>query len=325
MLDLREQKILEAIIESYISVGEPVSSRTLVKKYDIDYSSATVRNIMADLEEAGYLEKSHTSSGRMPTSKGYKLYINSLLELQRLSQDEIKSIKQEYNDKNKELEQLLSNSSNLLSKMTSYAGFAIEPTLYKEKLQRIDLIYIDEHSFLVVVITDNSVKTKRVVLKSNNIDSEELSKLSFQINTLFKGELLDGVLLNFDTPLKYEQTLLQSFISQLESKVHGSENIAALLSHQDCQVIEASSEMKKFLEQLDTKGLDDKKINIIFGEDIDSEKLKDLSIVLSTYTTDSSKGFIGVIGPKRMQYGKVASLVDQIAKRVSKFVKGSKR
>lgn len=332
-LEKREKEILSFIIDNYLNSGEPTGSRFLVKKYDIPYSPATVRNIMSDLESDGYIEKSHTSSGRVPTSKGYKFFINSLLELQKLSQNEISNIRNAYNKKSKELDSILTNSTEVLSKMTDYASFAIEPNISKEKLKKIELIYINSNSFLAVIVTNNSVKTKRVVMPKE-IDESDLNNLSKYINNVFKDQSIGDIsIISDSTPLKNEVALLQNVISQIEATIHlsGKNNLITQLSKNNnfnletFKMFNANFEMKEFLEKLVDKGIDSEKINIVLGDDLGSDKLKDLSFVFSTYDSGDSKGVVGIIGPKRMKYSKIASVVEEVTKQVQDRAKGGNK
>ena len=177
ILGLREQKILASIIDFHLKSGESVGSRTLAKLYDINLSPATIRNVMSDLEEFGYIEKVHSSSGRAPTNKGYKFYIDSLLEIQRISQRELLAIR-----KMKNLE--LSNSAKLLASMTSHTSFALEPNILRERLDKVELVYINSRSFLAVVVTGSSVKTKHITL-TREIKEEDLRNLSFYLKCDF--------------------------------------------------------------------------------------------------------------------------------------------
>lgn len=323
-LDNREKKVLELVIEHYLSQGEAVGSRTLVKKYDFEYSPSTVRNIMSDLEDKEYIEKSHTSSGRLPTIKGYKLYISSLMSLKKLNDLELTKIKDQYVGVRSD--ELISKSSTILSNMTNQASFILEPDILQEKLKKIELVYINEKSFLAVIVTTNSVKTKRIVL-SEKIEEEDLKNLSKYANNIFKDQILKDIQISSKSlPVDNNNAILQSLISQIESKVHlsGSESIISHLVETNsfdidrCKMLQAKEEMKIFLEKLVDKGLDGKKINIVLGDDLDSEKLKGLSFIFSTYSRGEAKGMLGIVGPRRMEYGKVASFVSKIRDAIDK-------
>ena len=321
ILGLREQKILASIIDFHLKSGESVGSRTLAKLYDINLSPATIRNVMSDLEEFGYIEKVHSSSGRAPTNKGYKFYIDSLLEIQRISQRELLAIR-----KMKNLE--LSNSAKLLASMTSHTSFALEPNILRERLDKVELVYINSRSFLAVVVTGSSIKTKHITL-TREIKEEDLRNLSFYLNSVFKGQILEDIEISSEvSPLRGETVLLQNFLTQIESNIHieGSESVIDYLAKSNAdlssyRVFNAKEEMKSFLEALADKSEKDK-VNIVLGDDLDSEKLKGLSFIFSTYNKGSSKGMIGIVGPKRMQYGKIAGVVEGVVNYFGKSSKG---
>ena len=326
METIREKQVLAAIIDYYLKSGEAVGSRTLVEEYSLDCSSATIRNVMADLEAGRFIEKVYTSSGRAPTSKGFKYYIDYLLEVQRPGQKDLKSIKQAYANNQTELSGLLSNSTDILSQMTTYAGVALEPNVSQEKLQKIELIYLNEESFIAVIVTDTSVKTKRVVL-NRGIQESELKGLAEHMNNVFQDQLIGNILLAEDSsqPINNEIAVLQQCLSSIENKVH-MKGSASLFDHlvaenankQAFQIFQAKDEMKSFLEGIVEKGKVDKnKVNIVLGEELQSEKLKDLSFVFSSYDFGNTNGVVGVIGPKRMEYSKVAGVVEQVAKQVN--------
>lgn len=159
----REKLVLNAIVDYYLNFGETIGSRTLVKKYGIELSSATIRNVMADLEDMGFIVKTHTSSGRIPTDMGYKYYLDELLEIERLTYEEKQNIDLIYDRRVGELDNILKKTTNLLSKLTNYTSIALEPKANINKIQRVEFIYIDEYLvMLIVIMEDRSVKTKKI-------------------------------------------------------------------------------------------------------------------------------------------------------------------
>ena len=163
MVSEREKLVLGAIIDFYLLSGETIGSRTLVKKYNIDLSSATIRNVMSDLEDMGFIAKTHTSSGRIPTDKGYRFYLEELLRIEKLSRDELNRINATYEFKVREIEAILKKTSTLVSKLTNCIGVVIEPTHRKEEIRKVELIHIDNYMALAVIVMENrSVKTKKI-------------------------------------------------------------------------------------------------------------------------------------------------------------------
>ena len=174
MLTDREKLVLNAIIDFYLRFGETIGSRTLVKTYNIDLSSATIRNVMSDLEERGFIEKTHSSSGRIPTDLGYKYYLSELLKIEKLSREEKDRINTEYEKKVNELDGILQQTSSLLSRLTSYASIVIEPDYRKERIKKIELVHIDDYIILAIIVTEDlSVVTKKIKLEES-ITKEEL-------------------------------------------------------------------------------------------------------------------------------------------------------
>lgn len=187
----REKLVLNAIVDYYLTFGETIGSRTLVKKYGIELSSATIRNVMADLEDMGFIEKTHTSSGRIPTDMGYKYYLDELLEIERLSHEEKENIDLIYNRRIGELENILKKTTTLLSKMTNYTSIALEPRTTTDRIDRVEFVYIDEYLVMMVVIMDDrTVRTKKISMPYP-IDRAELMVKSNEINQKLKNHEID--------------------------------------------------------------------------------------------------------------------------------------
>ena len=183
----REKLVLNAIVDYYLTVGDTIGSRTLVKKYGIELSSATIRNVMADLEDMGFIEKTHTSSGRIPTDMGYKYYLTELLKVEKITQEEIENISNVYNRRVDELENILKQTSTLLSKLTNYAGIAVEPKPDNAKVDRVELVYIDEYLIMaVIVMEDRRVKSKNIHLPYP-ITKDEVDKKVVELNDKIKN------------------------------------------------------------------------------------------------------------------------------------------
>ena len=178
----REKLVLNAIVNYYLTFGDTIGSRTLVKKYGINLSSATIRNVMADLEDMGLIAKTHTSSGRIPTDKGYKYYLDELLKVEKLTKEEKENIELEYEFRINELDMLLQKTSSLLSKVTSYAGIVMEPSVLVERIKKVELVHVDDFMVVAVIVMENrSVKTKKIIL-DQAVSTEELELISREIN-----------------------------------------------------------------------------------------------------------------------------------------------
>ncbi|MGX6591271.1 heat-inducible transcription repressor HrcA [Cetobacterium ceti] len=314
----REKLVLSAIIDFYLTSGETIGSRTLVKKYNIDLSSATIRNVMADLEDMGYIAKTHTSSGRIPTDKGYKYYLEELLRIDKLSREEKSKIEIYYEKRVRELDAILERTSTLLSKLTNYTGIVIEPDHNKEKIKKVELVHIDDYmSMAVVVMESRTVRTKKIYFE-DRISKEELVKLSETMNQRIQGQNL-------------ESFQIDSIFNQIYDHVEGKlflENTSEIFK--DKHVNEVSDILELFNKKKDIKEIFEEvvksrhtnygEVNVILGEELPIKGLEDFSFVYSVYKMGDSKGVIGVIGPKRMAYSRTMGLVQHVTEEVNKVI-----
>ena len=324
----REKLVLNAIVDYYLTIGETIGSRTLVKKYGIELSSATIRNVMADLEHMGFIEKTHTSSGRIPTDMGYKYYLTELLKVEKVTQEEIENINNVYNRRVDELENILKKTSTLLSRLTNYAGIAVEPRADNKKVDRVELVYIDEYLVMAVIIMDDRrVKTKNIHLPYP-ISKKEVEKKAEELNKKIKNDevsindLERFFIENNDIIYEYDKDdeLCKYFINNLPSMLK-NENIAEVTD-----VIEFFNERKdirelfeKLIEQKAQENLSSN-VNVILGDELGIKELEDFSFVYSIYDIGGAQGIIGVMGPKRMAYSKTMGLINHVSREVNKLI-----
>ncbi|MGL4946917.1 MAG: heat-inducible transcriptional repressor HrcA [Cetobacterium sp.] len=315
----RERLVLGAIIEFYLLSGDTIGSQTLVKKYNINLSSATIRNVMSNLEEMGFVIKTHTSSGRIPTDKGYKFYLEELLKIEKISREEQARINSVYEIKMRELDSVLKKTSTLLSKLTSYVGIVIEPTQRKEKIKKVELVHIDDYMAMAVIVMENkSVRTKKIFF-DEICNENELTILSQKINYEIKNHLIES----------HEIEKIIDFVSdEVEGKLfweNSSEIFKDKKVNEISDVLDIFSKRKKikelFEEAIKFKSFKEGEVNVIFGEELAVKGLEDYSFVYSVYNMDNSPGIIGVMGPKRMSYSKTMGLIQQVTKEVDKVVK----
>ena len=324
----REKLVLNAIVDYYLTVGDTIGSRTLVKKYGIELSSATIRNVMADLEDMGFIEKTHTSSGRIPTDMGYKYYLTELLKVEKITQEEIENISNVYNRRVDELENILKQTSTLLSKLTNYAGIAVEPKPDNTKVDRVELVYIDEYLIMaIIVMDDRRVKTKNIHL-AYPISKEEVEKKVDELNAKIRNnEIAINDIEKFfteSTDIVYEyddeDELSKYFINNLPSMLK-NENIAEVTD-----VIEFFNERKDirelFEKLIEQKAQENSKsnVNVILGDELGIKELEDFSFVYSIYDIGGAQGIIGVMGPKRMAYSKTMGLINHVSREVNKLI-----
>lgn len=322
MLDERKLKVLYAIINSYILSAEPIGSRTISKHYDLGVSSATIRNEMSDLEELGLLNKPHSSAGRIPSDKAYRLYVDSLLKLEDFNIDEIKKekLKKILHDDSRELDHLLQNSARILSEITNYTALAISPQLKSSKVKHIQLIPIDSNQVLLIIVNDSDVVKNAIFRVEKPISSNHLNTISNFLNTKVKGLSLEEMTHLFDLGIFKElydyrhvlDKLIPIFNKSLESSDNielYSEGITRILNFPEYKDIDKAKSIISFIEDKElvlemllnntyTEG-----INIIIGNENSYSQLKDSSIVTATYSIGGKTiGKIGVLGPTRMDY-----------------------
>lgn len=328
----REKLVLNAIVNYYLNFGDTIGSRTLVKKYGIDLSSATIRNVMADLEDMGFIAKTHTSSGRIPTDKGYKYYLEELLKVEKLTKQEKENIELVYENRVNELDMLLQQTSSLLSKLTTYAGVVMEPTGVVEKVKQVELIYVDEFMIIAVIVFENrTVKTKKIIL-SSPIFKEELQVISQELNQLVKNRGFG--LADIERYILEKKKLIpkQSHNYEEEGKLFIN-NVPSIFKGKHVNEVSEALELfhqrkdiKAIFEQLvATRDVPDGSVNVILGDELGVKGLEDFSFVYSTYNIGDSKGIIGVIGPKRMAYSKTMGLIKYVTQEVNKVINDSKK
>ena len=332
----RKRKILQAIIEDYITNAEPIGSRTIAKRDDMGLSSATVRNEMADLEDMGYLISPHTSSGRVPTNLGYRFYVNELMNSYDMAMADVVKLRRLFGAGILQLDRLIRQASDIVSQLTSYTAVAVTPELKKSYVKRFELIPVDEKSALLVLITNEGIVKNQLI----NVNDDEISlrRLSAVLNERLAGLTLEEINLNIINDVS---KLLGSspavlmpileFIHQSISDLDGSEVYVSgrksILAHPEYRDI---GQARRFLELLDDKeslkhavdqGAKNSGIEIIIGNENDIDEMKGASIVTAKYTSGGKTiGKIGIVGPTRMDYAKVVSSLDFIAKSMDGIV-----
>ena len=340
----RKKKILKTVIKEYIMTAQPVGSRTLARRYNFGVSSATIRNEMADLEAAGYLEQPHRSAGRVPSDKGYRFYVDSLMndEEEVLSPKEIEAIKREYNEsKAQEIQELIRYTSQMLSDLTHYTSLASSPRMQKSIFQRLKLVPLTEEKLLIALVTDTGLVQDKVVETSSPISERELKKISRFLNNRLSGLALQEI----DKPLlsriskelvnrvSVSKRDLAFLTAELFSKTSSTfdrvylDGTTYILEQPEFDDITKVKEVLKVLEHKDllqqilpevegSEGLE-----ILIGEENTREEIKDCSIVIATYNFKGRPvGKIGVLGPTRMDYSKVVSSVRYMSNFLSDFL-----
>ena len=332
MLNDRKKQILKAVIEEYISVAEPVSSGTIVEKYDLGFSSATIRNDMADLEQEGYLEKPHTSAGRIPSVKGYRFYVDELLNDENISLEEIQYIKENLQMKVNEIEDLTKITTNTISEMTHYTTVAIGPDISNNLIKDIKFILLGERLLMAVILTENGAVKETIIKYDEDISQNQINDLNLTFNNKLRGKPLEKI----DKPMEEyilstmesQANVIKPIIKQMNKTIEETNKIylegtSKVFDFPEFKKIDTA---KNFLSILDTKeemleilnsGLA-KDINVYIGDENENKDLKDLSIITFKHKVgNKDMGTIGIIGPKRMNYSKVISIMKYISKKLN--------
>ena len=321
-LNERKLKILKAVIQNYLETGEPVGSRTISKYTDLNLSSATIRNEMADLEELGYIVQPHTSAGRIPSDKGYRLYVDMLMQDK---EQEVTEIKEQMLEKADKMDQLLKQAARVLANSTNYATMVSAPVSAKNRLKFIQLSQVDEEQLIAVIVLEGNIVKNQILKVDEELDSETLLKLNRLLNTTLNGMAIDQITLGLIAKLKEQAGIHSGVISdvldavanviQLEQDMEiytsGATNIfryPELSDKQSAQEIISAFEEKQQLSELVTQTLssDSKGIQVYIGNETPVQNMKDCSVVTATYELgEGMQGTIGIIGPKRMDYERV--------------------
>ena len=333
-LDDRKKKVLQAIVEEYINTAEPVSSGTISKGHGLDYSSATIRNDMAQLESIGFLDKPHTSSGRVPSAKGYRYYVNELLKEDNLSLEEIKYIQKKLKVKVNEIEDLTKAATTTLSEITHYTTVAVGPKADKQIIEEIKFVSLGQRMLMVVIVTDSGLVKETIIKFDEDITDSQVDTLNSLFNARLKGKPLSKI----DKPMAeyifsevhYSVGIMKAIIEQI-NKIVDEEDSSIILEGAknsfDLPEFKSMKVAKNFVNLLDTKeemldifnSGDAEDINVFIGDENDeNSNLKDFSIITFKHTMgDKDLGTIGIIGPKRMDYAKVIAVMKYISKKIN--------
>ena len=338
-LNKRKKEILQAIVEEYIQTAEPVSSGSLVKNGKIDCSSATIRNEMAELERIGFLEKPHTSAGRVPSQEGYRYYVDELLRDDKITQKEMLYIKEKLETKVNNLEELTKIATTTLSEITHYTTIAVGPNVNKHSIIDIKFVLLGSRMLMVIILTDSGIVRESIIKFDEDIDQEQIDDLSM----VFKNKLVGQPLEKLNSPIeefivkemKTGVNIIKKIIKEINkmlgnvSKLYLEGTNKAL----DLPEFKKVDVAKSFLDVLDAKDLVAdvlntgiaKDINVYIGSESEREELKDFSIVTFNHLIeDKDIGTIGIIGPKRMDYSKIISVMKYISKKLNDDFKNGK-
>ncbi len=337
-LDERKTVILQAIIKNYLETGEPVGSRTISKYTDLNLSSATIRNEMADLEELGYIVQPHTSAGRIPSDKGYRFYVDAMMQKH---EKEVEQLKDVLLEKEEKLDHMLKQAAKLMAVNTNYATMVTAPRNYKNTIKFLQLSRMDESHILAVIVIEGNIIKNTVIDVAEKLDDETMLKLNILLNTHLNGVSAEEINLGLIATLKQQAGMYGPIIAEvidavaetikededLEIYTSGANNIfkyPELSDNQKASDLINAFEEKQLLTQLidesDEEGRNE--IKVYIGEESPIQTMKDCSIVTANYEFgDGMRGMIGIIGPKRMDYDKVVGTIKTIKSQLDTMYK----
>lgn len=328
-LDNRKKRILQAIVNEYVNTIEPVSSNSIIKKYNIDCSSATVRNDMAELERIGLLEKTHTSSGRVPSTKGYRFYVDELLNDNDLNVNEIKYINSRLQNKVDEMEELTKIATNTISEITHYTTIAVEPKASKQRIQEIKFVLLGNRMLMAIILTEMGTIKETIIRFDRDISQEQVDTLSVMFNNKLKGKLLSSINVPMEQyivqQMNYRLDVIKPIIKQITKVLNDESKLYLKGAEQalDNPEFKSNEIAKKFLGLLDERNLifnlldSDSDFNVYIGNEVSG--LGDFSLItFKNKVAGKDLGTIGIIGPTRMDYSKVISVLKYISKELNK-------
>lgn len=336
-LNERSLNILESIVEGYIASGEPMGSRTIAKQQKMPLSPATVRNVMADLEEMGYIISPHTSAGRVPTDKGYRFYVDTLLQVRNLSAKERHNIELQCQGGNLRTQELLKQAGRILSNMSSYTGIVLAPRFTSTTFRHIEFLPLSQGRLLVIFVSQSGlVQNKIIELDGDMPAARELEQITSYLNNSLCGLTIQQVRAQIVEQMQQEKALYDQLFKQaltLSDKVFSAEmeddviieGAANVLNQPDFSNLDCMKrlfqafEQKNNLIRLLDKSQQAEGVQIYIGSQSEYQEFEGCSLITANYSNGKQiLGSLGVIGPSRMAYSQVVPVVDYTARLVSR-------
>lgn len=343
-LDERKITILKAIIKTYLETGEPVGSRTISKYTDLKLSSATIRNEMSDLEEMGYILQPHTSAGRIPSDKGYRFYVDQIMQEKEQEVTEVKELMIQRVDR---VELVLKKLAQLLAANTNYAALISGPQYHRNKLKFIQLSMMDDRKLLIVTVVEGNLIKNTMVDVPRNISREELLNLNILLNSALNGLTIEEINLDVISRLKEQagvhSSLVDTVLTEVARAIRADEEDLQIYTSGATNIFkypelsggDRASELLKAFEQKDVlqelitdvnEASDETGIQVYIGNETPVQTMKDCSVVTANYDLgDGIRGTIGIIGPKRMDYEKVLGILKNLMKQLDATFKNEER
>jgi heat-inducible transcriptional repressor len=342
-LDDRKITILKAIIKTYLETGEPVGSRTISKYTDLKLSSATIRNEMSDLEDMGYIIQPHTSAGRIPSDKGYRFYVDQIMQEKDQEVTEVKELMIQRVDR---VELVLKRLAQMLASNTNYAAMISGPQMHQNKIKFIQLSMVEQHKLLVVVVIEgNLIKNKMITLK-DDLSQEEILNLNILLNSSLNGLTIEEINLGVISQLKDKagdhRDVIDAVLNEVAEAIKVDEDLEVYTSgatnifkYPELSDGEKASQLINTLERKDVlqEWISDKAdpkdssaIQVYIGDETQMQSMRDCSVVTANYELgEGIRGTIGIIGPKRMDYEKVLSTLRNLMKQLDMTFKNEER
>jgi heat-inducible transcriptional repressor len=336
-LSERSRQILEAIIDDYIRTAEPVGSRTVTRHHGLSLSPATVRNVMSDLEEMGFLASPHTSAGRVPTDKAFRFYVDSLLQVRAIDQDQQDAIRSRYRGRSHDVGEILKDTSRILSSISHYIGIVIAPRFAADVFRQIEFVQLCDRRILAILVSESGVVQNRIIESEEKLNSEDLVRMSNYLNNLLKGLAISEVKKRLvkemeDEKVRYDVLLSRALMlseqtlddSSAEVFIEGQVNILEQPEFADVEkmkdIFRAFEEKSQLITLLD-RCMDAERVNIFIGAENFLSRMSRMSVITAPYASGpNTLGILGVIGPTRMGYDKVIPIVDYTARILSELL-----
>lgn len=339
-LTKRDQQVLEAVVTDYIQSGEPVGSRTIFKRYGLKVSSATIRNVMADLEEMGLLHQPHTSAGRIPTKKGLRFYLDSLMAFKAVGEGERELIRQAFKGTQMDVRDLLRSTSQILSRFCKQAGVVLWPKLTTMRLKQMELIRLRPQQIMVILVSTSGLVDHRMLDMEEDIKQEELDRYSRFLNDLLQDAPLGDVKQRILDEMRNEKALFDQLYSRalmmtqrffqstlensdiyIEGQTHLLNNPEFAQVERMRRILEAFENKSRIIRLLDMTLKTSTGMQIILGPESELQELQEISLISSPYRRgDTLLGVLGVIGPLRMDYSRIIPVVEFTAGLLSKLL-----
>lgn len=334
LLDIRKMRILQAIVDDYIMTAAPVGSRTVSKRSDIDLSPATIRNEMSDLTELGFLEQPHTSAGRIPSEKAYRLYVNHLMDSAQLTDEETEYIKRHLDTRKHEVGEVIRQTAKVLSDMTNYTSMVLIPQMNTMKVKRISLIPVSDGTAMAVVVTNTGVTKNAMINIPESLTPEDVEKISRLITKKLDGhrltEAIESVLPSIKAEIGEQADAvcemleaIERSMSETDVEVVGASNILDYPEYSDAQKARsflAEVETGSYLQKVLTDA-SDVEMSVRIGTENDNPDMQDCSVITVTYKAGGKPiGTMGVVGPTRMDYGKVMAVLKYLSSSLSEIL-----